>query len=443
MRLFTKIFRDKNAHHKIVLKILQTILNFTLYESPSLRVYYQVYTHMPRSLFTLLLGVLAAFGLTLFNQYVGAVTALPPSESTLGHVFSLVYLGFLLYALMVAARAAAELPYRTTTLFAIGFLLLLPLATVFLLKKLEIPLTSFLALTASNLFSLAAAVLIGAGVGRIVKHPNTLLAAAAIALFFDIVVVTMGTVAVLQASGSSGTNLISSVSLNNNLATHVGPNVKTVPILSGVTIGPADVLFLGFFFASLYLLGHTPPKDKDAPAFPEMHDAVSETFPWVYVFLLIALAIVEFFYLPIPALAPMGLAVIVSNAKYQRFTATEKRDSIIGAIFALFCAVLMVFGARKLLPSKPQNKPDYGIARVSRVKNDGRLVILALDQTGPAQKAGLLGGDVIDSVNGKSLKNLPDAMVTPLFDAPNITLEIERPGWKAAKSFTLKPISKP
>jgi hypothetical protein len=393
---------------------------------------------MHRSLLTLLLGVLIAFVLTLFNQYVGAFIALPPAESFLGHICSLIYLGVLLYTLMVAARAAAELPYRTTTLFAIAFPLLLPLATVFLLKKWEIQATPLLALTASNLFAPPAALLAGAGIGRIIKHPNTLLAASAIALFFDIVVVTMGTVAALQKSGNA--SIISTVSLNTN-ATLQDTAAKTHTILSGVTIGPADVLFLAFFFAAIYCLGNGL-KHKDQPAlFPEMQDAVKETFPWVFGLLLFALAIVEFFYLPIPALAPMGIAVVIANAKYKRFTAQEKRDSLIASVFAVACAVFIVWGAQKYIPSA---KPSYGM-EVQRIPRDGRLVIVGLEPKAPAAQSGLHGGDVINSINGQYLRKLPidneraREKIESLLTSPNgLTLEVERPGWDKPHTFELK-----
>jgi PDZ domain len=397
---------------------------------------------MHRSLITLLLGVLVAFGLTLFNQYIGAFIALPHSESFLGHLCSLFYLGVLLYTLMVAARAAAELPYRTTTLFAIAFPLLLPLATTFFLKSRGDVATPLLALTASNLFAPPAALLVGAGIGRIIKHPNTLVAASAIALFFDIVVVTMGTVAALQKSGNA--SIISTVSLNTNTSLQ-GTQAKTHAILSGVTIGPADVLFLAFFFAAIYCLGNGL-KHKEQPAlFPEMQDAARETFPWVFGFLLFALAIVEFFYLPIPALAPMGIAVIVANAKYKRFTQQEKRDSLIASVFAVACAVFIVWGAQKYIPAA---KPDYGIQEVQRVPKDGRLIIMTLAPDSLALKSGLKGGDVIDSINGQDLRKIPQdrqsmeasqKKIDALLATPDgLTLEVERPGWDKPRTFQLK-----
>jgi hypothetical protein len=397
---------------------------------------------MHRSLITLLLGVFVAFGLTLFNQYIGAFIALPPAESFLGHICSLIYLGVLLYTLMVAARAAAELPYRTTTLFAIAFPLLLPLATTFFLKSQGGVPTPLLGLTASNLFAPAAALLAGVGIGRIIKHPNTLLAASAIALFFDIVVVTMGTVAALQKSGNAG--IIQSVSLNTN-ASIQGTAAKTHAILSGVTVGPADVLFLAFFFAAIYCLGNGL-KHKERPAlFPEMQDAVKETFPWVFGFLIFALAIVEFFYLPIPALAPMGIAVIIANAKYKRFTQQEKRDSLIASVFAVACAAFIVWGAQKYIPNA---KFDYGIGEVQRVPKDGRLIIMSLAPDSIALKSGLKGGDVIDTINGEDLRKIPqdrqsmeasqkkiDSLLT---DTKGLTLEVERPGWDKPHTFQLK-----
>jgi len=68
---------------------------------------------------------------------------------------------------------------------------------VLFLGRLQVPPPLWLAATANGLFLPAAAALAGAAIGRVIRHPNTLLAGAGFAVFFDIVVVTMGTVAVL------------------------------------------------------------------------------------------------------------------------------------------------------------------------------------------------------------------------------------------------------
>jgi hypothetical protein len=61
--------------------------------------------------------------------------------------------------------------------------------------------------------------------------------------------------------------------------------------------------------------------------------------------------------LPIPALAPMGVAVLLANARHGAFTRKEKRDLAIGATFAVFLAALLVAGARGVLGG---NKSDKG-----------------------------------------------------------------------------------
>jgi hypothetical protein len=277
---------------------------------------------MSRNLASLLLGVFFAFVLTLINQFIGAVIPLPSSQSVLGQVLAVVYLGALLFTLMTAAHAAAQLPYRTSTLFAIGTLLGLPMVVLLVLKNSGQQPTLPLALTASNLFLPAGVALIGAGVGRIIKHPNTLLAAAGFAIFFDVVVVTLGTVAQFQKNGSDIISKVSVGAASNILA---APGAKTYSLLTGVTIGPADVLFLAVFFSSLWLLG--------SKEFPEMKSASRATFPWIFGALFLALILVEVTGIPVPALVPMGVAVLIANYRYRRFREAELRLSA-GAIGA-------------------------------------------------------------------------------------------------------------
>jgi len=65
--------------------------------------------------------------------------------------------------------------------------------------------------------------------------------------------------------------------------------------------------------------------------------------------LALALVFVELRGLPIPALAPMGVAVLLANLRHAAFTRQEKRDLAIGATFAVFLAGLLVAGARGVL----------------------------------------------------------------------------------------------
>ena len=69
----------------------------------------------------------------------------------------------------------------------------------------------------------------------------------------------------------------------------------------------------------------------------------------MFALLLAALAYVEITGAPVPALAPMGLAVILANARHARFTRQEKFALVYGTGFALVLAVLLVAGARGVL----------------------------------------------------------------------------------------------
>ncbi len=77
----------------------------------------------------------------------------------------------------------------------------------------------------------------------------------------------------------------------------------------------------------------------------------------------LALLVVQVTSLPIPALAPMGIAVLIANASHAAFTKQEKRDLKIGAAFAVFCATLMVIGARTFLAPPPASALPWSADR--------------------------------------------------------------------------------
>jgi hypothetical protein len=278
-------------------------------------------------------GAVAAFVLTMINQYARVVLPLPASGTAAGHALGLAYLLLLLAALLLTARAAAHLPNSTGFLLLVGLLLAAPLGFVLLLGRLGSPAPLWLAGAANGLFLPAAAALAGAAIGRVIRHPNTLLAGAGFAVFFDIVVVTMGTVAVLLRNAP---HVIAGASVGGGVAPVVPPapgRPLPPPPLSWVTIGPADVLFLALFLAAVTRLG------------------LSEraTLAWMYGLLAAALVLVELQGWPVPALAPMGVAVLLANARHARFTRDEKVALVYGGAFALVLAALMVTGARTLL----------------------------------------------------------------------------------------------
>jgi hypothetical protein len=167
--------------------------------------------HSPRALLALVGGALIAFLLTLLNRYLGLFVPLPTGRTPLTHLISLAYLFPLLFAFLTAATGAARLPQSPGFLGLVGLLLAVPMGLVYLLTEIfhvGVPLPLFL--TANNLFLPVGVMLLGAALGRkIIRHPNTLLALAGIVIFFDVVMVTMGTVAQAMQSGSKLISLVS------------------------------------------------------------------------------------------------------------------------------------------------------------------------------------------------------------------------------------------
>lgn len=287
----------------------------------------------------LLLWSLSAFAVIVLNITIGRVVGLPARESPVSDILAIGYLVALLYCLMRLARSAARLAVGTPFLLLAGVLLAVPVVVVLLLPFLKIA-PSFalgiLSLTATSLFLPPAAALVGAGIGRVIRHPNTLLAGAGFAIFFDFVVVTMGTVRQLMDKGST---IIAAASIGAGSPTL--PSVmgsRMYRILSSVTIGPADVLFLALFFAAVYLLRLSG----------------RATFAIMFGLLALALALVEMTAWPVPALMPMGAAVLIANARHAAFTKEEKVALLWGGLFALVCAVLMVVGARYFVTGAPK-----------------------------------------------------------------------------------------
>ncbi len=333
---------------------------------------------------------------TLINRFVESVIPLPPVDSIARHFVSLLYLAPLLIALIQTARIAVSLPLSSLFLFVTGTVLALPaLSLVFItLTRIDLPIvTQFynilpLPLQAfiNNFLGPIGLSFVGAAIGRVIRHPNTLLAASGFAIFFDIVVVTMGTVKQLMSSNS---NLIAAVSVGAGAPASNLPGAPTFKLpdpLSAVTIGPADVLFISLFLSSVFLLKLS----------------WRATQIWMFGLLLLALVIVEFFALPIPALVPMGIAVLIANWKHAAFTPTEKRDLLIGGVFAVFCAVLMIIWARITIPPAP---PDLGF-QIGQDAQTKVIFVLRTRRDSPARKAGLRPGDELIAVNGLPMKTI-------------------------------------
>jgi hypothetical protein len=334
-------------------------------------------------------ALLACF-LTLINRFIGLYIPLDKLSLLNQHIVASVYFAGLLYALMRMTRAAALLPGAIPTLLIAGISLAAPMGTVLLLQQQNVVPPTWLILTANNLFLPIGVALVGAAVGRIIKHPNTLLAAAGFAVFFDIVMVTLGTVAALTETGSQ---IISMVSVGAGTSIP-HQTAKTWAIISGVTIGPADVLFLSVFFASVFL----------------MRLEAKATFRWIFVFLLAALLEVEWIGYPVPALAPMGIAVIIANARFAAFTDREKRDLVIGAAFAVLCAGFIVWRAQNYAASErarmaEERKKMIGF-QIGFIPASKAFAITMVVPNSRAEKAGIRAGDVVKKINGVAVAEL-------------------------------------
>jgi hypothetical protein len=281
------------------------------------------------------LWAVVAFLLGVLNENARLLFAdLPPDGTRAAHALAAGYLALLLVSLLFTARSAAHLPHRAGFLIAVGALFAAPVGAVVLMHQMRLFVPPLVAVSANNLFLPVAAALAGAGVGRVIKHPNTLLVASGFAVFFDIVMVRWGTVALLLENND---RVVTAFSVGGGVAGAPPLSrpgfVPPPPPLTGVTIGPADVLFLGLFLSAIAYL------------------RLSEraTLVWMFGLLALALVFVELRGLPVPALAPMGVAVLLANARHAAFSRQEKRDLAIGATFAVFLAGLLVAGARGVI----------------------------------------------------------------------------------------------
>lgn len=360
---------------------------------------------MAKSPAFLLAFAFLAFFLTGVNRFIGLVATLPERHSPAAHAISIVYLLAVLATLIGLARAAAHLKRSTGFLLATGIALAAPMLTVLVIQSIVAgpgpsPVPLWLEVSANNLFGPIGAVLVGAAIGRIINHPNTLLAAAGFAAFFDFVVVFLGPVAHLLESRSP---IIQAVSVGAGGAVGAtSPFGKPIPVLSNVTIGPADVLFLAVFLSSVVLLSRKEPF---------LLPTERRTVLWLFGLLALALTAVEFGVAAVPALAPMGLAIIGANYRHGAFTKQEKRDLVIGAVFAVACAGLIIFFASRAARNAPKNnRPRYGFVP-GRVQPTNELLIKMVFPNSPALEGGLHAGDVVESLDGERTGKMSDEQI--------------------------------
>lgn len=342
-----------------------------------------------------------AFVLSLLNRFLGFAletiaashggtpTLLPPVRSVPAILLGIAYLGSILWCLLEMARSVTRLRISTGFLLLTGVLLASPMLTVLWASDSRKLINPLLELSANNLFGTLGAVFVGAAIGRIIKHPNTLLAAAGFAAFFDVIVVSVGPVRALLETRSP---LISAVSVGAGAAASPGGwGGRTVQLISSVTIGPADVLFIAVFLSSVAVLARHPTFQLRSER---------STFWWMYAFLFAALVAVQLGVRAVPALAPMAAAVLIANIRYAAFTKQEKRDLLIGGGFAAVCAGLMIWQGQRILaqPVKVPDGPIYGFI-ITRARISNELVVNGILPDSPAMKAGVKPGDVIESID--------------------------------------------
>jgi hypothetical protein len=364
-------------------------------------------------------GMTIALLLTLINRYVGFILPIPAARTLAGHFVSVCYLTPLLFCLMTAALGAARLPRSLGFLLLIGLLITVPIgALLYLSEKSQLSLPTPLFLTANNLLLPTGVIFLGAAIGRkLLVHPNTLLAAAVLVIFFDLVMVTVGTVALAMQHDPSLISLVSVGAGSPKQAAMAGS--RSVALLSAVTLGPADILMPALFFGSVAQF----PKLK-----AEWQLSLPRTFWWMFVLLSAALVLVETTGIPIPAWVPMGIAILIANSRHAAFTKDEVRSSWIGAGFAILCALGIILMARRYFASqKPAINYGWMLYKDTRSKE---IIVNIIEPGGIAEKSGLKIGDLIESVEKISTKQLTEEEVTHTEppDRKRLHLRIRRAG---------------
>jgi hypothetical protein len=166
-----------------------------------------------------------------------------------------------------------------------------------------------------ELFRIIATLGLGVLLASALKEPNILLPAAVFAAFADYFMVNFGTVH-HQMKTEAGQKFIHAVSAK----------VPTLPGLPVLTVGPADFVFMAFFFACVYRFGLD----------------LKRTFLLMAILLTAALLFVVLFQAPIPALAPMALAFVGANFRCFRLSRSEKQAMGAAAAIVLAAAVAFV-----------------------------------------------------------------------------------------------------
>lgn len=184
------------------------------------------------------------------------------------------------------------------------------------------PVTLEIVLGVSDTLMVLAASMLGHAVSHIIREPNILAPAALFAALADFAVVSLWIPRVMQAAPHA----LSAVAI------HV-PQVGAKPTPTGLRpigiIGPADFVFLAFYFACVW----------------RFNMAARATYIWM----VIALAGYMFFQNVVgsltprfmdavdmlPGLVPMAVVLLLVNRKYFRFSREEKRAMVVVALLVV------------------------------------------------------------------------------------------------------------
>jgi len=233
---------------------------------------------------------------------------------------------FMALATWVVLRAAA-LPLRPVVALAWTAVLLVlfiavRLSPAFVPALRQSPVVLEVVLGISDTLMVLAASMLGLAVSHIIREPNILAPAALFAALADFAVVSLWIPRVMEVAPQA----------LSTVAVHV-PQVGAKPTPTGLRpigiIGPADFVFLAFYFACVWRFGM----------------AAQATYIWM----VIALAGYMFFQNVVgsltprfmdavdmlPGLVPMAVVLLVVNRKYFRFSREEKRAMAVVALLVV------------------------------------------------------------------------------------------------------------
>lgn len=282
---------------------------------------------------------LRPFGLSVGVYLLYRVGA--PLVTFLGDGFLQVALSTLVFMALATwvVMRTASLPLRPA--WAVGWMLafllgfvLVRFSPAFLPLLRQNPIALEIVLGVSDTLMVLSASMLGLAVSHIIREPNILAPAALFAALMDFAVVSLWIPHVMQAAPQA----------LSTVAVHV-PQVGAKPTPTGLRpigiIGPADFVFLAFYFACVWRFGM----------------AARATYIWM----VIALAGYMFFQNVVgsltprfmdavdmlPGLVPMAIVLLLVNRKYFHFSREEKRAMAITTLIVIGIITLAFVALRR------------------------------------------------------------------------------------------------